>query len=980
MTKGAPLKAKAANAPLPFDLARVAREMDDLTALADKSDRQLRRDLQSLLSEKPVRHLLAAIFGNSPFLTQIIRLHPDWLVRILTQTPEDTLSDILRRAHDIILLQTQADVMRELRRLKSEAALLIAIADITQAWSLDDVTQALSAFADKAVASAVEWLLKAAGRTGQIVEPSRATSASSGLAVLGMGKFGSAELNYSSDIDLVIFYEPGQLPLKPDLDDGSFFVQLSKGLVKLLQERTEDGYVFRVDLRLRPDPGGTPIAVSLPAAEVYYESRGQNWERAAFIKARAVAGDFEAGQRFLDLLKPYIWRKNLDFAAIDDIHSMKRQIHAVGGHGEIAVAGHNVKLGRGGIREIEFFVQTQQLIAGGREHSLRGKQTCLMLDELAHRHWITPEAASELKEAYAFLRTLEHRLQMINDDQTHTIPADAEGVRHVARFMGFADSDSFAKGLTTRLRCVQRHYARLFETAPPLAEDSGSLVFTGTEDDPETLATLQKLGFRQASQMSEAIRAWHTGRFAATRLARSREMLTALMPALLRALSKTPNPDTAFTHFDNFLRGLPAGVQLFSMLYSNPGLLDLLAGISGTAPRMANYLSQNPTVLEAFIDPDFNKVLPGSNELRKSLEAALANARDYQDVLDFSRVWAREYRFRLSMRVLAGSATADEAGPAYAAIATGLVEALAPVAQAKVAERYGQMPGGSFATLAMGKLGSQEMSATSDLDLIMIYETVKENVVSDGAKDASPPSYYARICQQLISALTAPTAEGKLYEVDLRLRPSGNAGPIATSLPAFIQYQAGEAWTWEHMALTRARVISGPDALRQKINAAILKTLNRKRDRAKLTSDVLEMRARIEKEYPGSDPWELKYVRGGLVDIEFICQFLQLAHAHKSPDILHPHTRTSLARMAKARLIPSQLGDQLTAAIELNHNLTQVLRVCLEGAFKPDEATMGLKALLARAGAAPDFATLESQLRDSQSQVRDAFAALIKTD
>ena len=972
------MKNEAAKAPAPYDLARVAREMDDLTALTDKADRQLRRDLQSLLAEKAVRHLLAAIFGNSPFLTQIIRLHPDWLTRLLKETPEAGLADILRRAGDAALLPTQADVMRELRRLKSEAALLIAIADMTRRWSLDEVTQALSAFADKAVASAVEWLLKAAGRTGQIAAPSRATSPGSGLAVLGMGKFGSAELNYSSDIDLVIFYEPGHLPLKPGLDDGSFFVQLTKGLVKLLQERTEDGYVFRVDLRLRPDPGGTPIAVSLPAAEVYYESRGQNWERAAFIKARAVAGDFEAGQRFLDLLKPYIWRKNLDFAAIDDIHSMKRQIHAVGGHGDIAVAGHNVKLGRGGIREIEFFVQTQQLIAGGREHSLRGKQTCQMLDELARKQWITPEAASELKQAYNFLRTLEHRLQMINDDQTHTIPVEAEGVRHVALFMGFADSDSFAKTLTTHLRCVQRHYARLFETAPPLAEDSGSLVFTGTEDDPETLATLQKLGFRQASQMSEAIRAWHTGRFAATRLARSREMLTALMPALLRALSRTPNPDAAFTHFDNFLRGLPAGVQLFSMLYSNPGLLDLLAGISGTAPRMANYLSQNPAVLEAFIDPDFNKVLPGSDDLRKSLSAALANARDYQDVLDFSRVWAREYRFRLSMRVLAGSATADEAGPAYAAIASGLVEVLAPIAQAKVAERYGQMPSGSFATLAMGKLGSEEMSATSDLDLIMIYETTRENVVSDGARDASPPSYYARICQQLISALTAPTAEGKLYEVDLRLRPSGNAGPIATSLAAFIHYQASEAWTWEHMALTRARVISGPDALRQKINAAILKTLSRKRDRAKLAHDVLDMRARIEKEYPGSDPWELKYVRGGLVDLEFICQFLQLAHAHKSPEVLHPNTRTSLMRLAKSRLIPSQTGDQLAAAIELNHNLTQVLRVCLEGAFKPEEATMGLKALLARAGAAPDFATLESQLRDSQSQVREAFTALIK--
>ncbi|MBI1261433.1 MAG: bifunctional [glutamine synthetase] adenylyltransferase/[glutamine synthetase]-adenylyl-L-tyrosine phosphorylase [Rhizobiales bacterium] len=977
MTTGAPLKTRAQFAPKAYDMARVARELEDIEAQAAAADRSLRKPLAELLADKAVRHLLASVYGNSPFLTQIIRLHPDWLVRLLNEPAKESLADILRRTRDAARLPTQAEIMRELRRLKSEAALLIALADISAMWSLDEVTEALSAFAEAATQSAVSWLLAAAGRSGQIAEPGHAKAEGSGLAVLAMGKFGSGELNYSSDIDLVVFYEPDQMPLKPGLEDSSFFVQLTKGLVKLLQERTEDGYVFRVDLRLRPDPGGTPVAVSLPAAEVYYESRGQNWERAAFIKARAVAGDLEAGGRFLDLLTPYIWRKNLDFAAIDDIHSMKRQIHAVGGHGVIAVAGHNVKLGRGGIREIEFFVQTQQLIAGGREYSLRGKKTCAMLDQLAEMQWITPDAAQELKEAYRFLRTLEHRLQMINDDQTHSLPSDAEGLRHVALFMGFEDVETFSEALTQRLRCVQHHYANLFETAPPLAEESGSLVFTGNDDDPETIATLKALGFKQTSQMSETIRAWHSGRYAATRSTRAREMLTALMPALLRALAATPNPDTAFTHFDDFLRGLPAGIQLFSMLYSHPGLLDLLAGISSTAPRMAHYLSENAAVLEAFIDPNFHEVLPGSNDLQQSLEAALAKAADYQDVLDFARVWAREYRFRLSVRVLAGSADAAEAGPAYAAIASGLVDALAPIAQQKVAERFGEMPGGHFATLAMGKLGSREMSATSDLDLIMIYETADAHALSDGKKQAEPPTYYARICQQLINALTAPTAEGKLYEVDLRLRPSGNAGPIATSLKAFEDYQAKEAWTWEHMALTRARVISGDAALKAKIEAAIATTLRRKRDPALIAKDVRDMRARIEKEFPSKDAWELKYVRGGLVDLEFISQFLQLIHAHAHPDILQCHTRTSLMKVAEARLIPSQMADALVAAIDLNHNLTQVIRVCVETDFKPAEATSGLKALLARAGAAPDFATLESQLRDSQAQVREAFDSII---
>jgi glutamate-ammonia-ligase adenylyltransferase len=402
---------------------------------------------------------------------------------LIDNPPADVLSALLARTRDAARLATQPEIMRALRIAKEEAALFIAMTDVTGLWSLEEVTDALTAFADAAVEAGVEWLLKDAAKRGQIQRaPEDVTAEGSGLAILGMGKYGSRELNYSSDIDLVVFYEPEHLPLKAGLSDGEFFVRLTQTLVKLMQERTEDGYVFRTDLRLRPDPGGTPVAVSLPAAEHYYESRGQNWERAAFIKARAVAGDFGAGDRFLKMLTPYIWRKNLDFAAIDDIHSMKRQIHAVGGHGTIAVAGHNIKLGRGGIREIEFFVQTQQLIAGGRDRDLRGKQTCLMLDELARKQWIAPEAADELKTAYRFLRTLEHRLQMIADEQTHTLPATGEGLDHVACFAGFDTRAEFAEVLTGHLRRVQGHYAKLFEKAPPLAEAGGSLVFTGTGD------------------------------------------------------------------------------------------------------------------------------------------------------------------------------------------------------------------------------------------------------------------------------------------------------------------------------------------------------------------------------------------------------------------------------------------------------------------------------------------------------------------
>ena len=973
------LRERAARSPRPYDGEKALAEMQDLQASAGRiGDEALRRRVESLLLDADARRLVESVFGNSPFLTRIVRNHPDWLARLVDEPPEATLAALIARTRAAFSVPTQADLMRELRVAKSEAALLVALADITGSWSLEQVKGALTDFADAAVQASIDWLLKEAARKGQIERaPEETGGEGSGLAVLGMGKYGSRELNYSSDIDIVVFYEPGQLPLKEGTEEGPFFVRLTQSLVKILQERTEHGYVFRMDLRLRPDPGGTPVAVSLPAAEHYYESRGQNWERAAFIKARPVAGDAAAGARFLKMLTPYIWRKNLDFAAIDDIHSMKRQIHAVGGHGTIAVAGHNVKLGRGGIREIEFFVQTQQLIAGGRDRDLRGQQTSAMLDELARKKWIAPEAADELKNAYRFLRTLEHRLQMIADEQTHTLPATDQGLDHVACFLGFDSREAFAETLVSYLRCVQGHYARLFETAPPLAEESGSLVFTGTEDDPETMETLRKLGFVQVSEIGATVRGWHTGRFAATRSPRSRELLTSLMPALLRALSRTSNPDMAFNRFDQFLTKLPAGVQLFSMLYSNPSLLDLIADICGTAPRLAKYLAQNSAVLEAVVDPDFFKVLPDRETLRASLSSVLAHARDYQDVLDFTRVWARERRFRLGVRVLTGSADAEEAGPSYAAIASELVSALAPVAEAKAAERAGHVPGGEFAVIAMGKLGSEEMSAASDLDLIMIYDLADPEAMSDGERPVFASQYYARVCQQLISALTAPTSEGKLYEVDMRLRPSGNSGPVATLLDSFVAYQSSEAWTWEHMALTRARILAGPDELKARIAVAIRDTLTRPRDPGKTAFDVADMRERIEREFPSANVWELKYVRGGLVDIEFICQYLQLVHAHAHPDILHPHTRTALMRIANAGLIPSATADLLISALDLTLNLTQVVRICVEGIFKPEEATPGLKALLARAGNAPDFSTLEAQMRESQAEVFAAFGRIV---
>jgi len=971
MKSGALLLDQVSKLPKAFDEPRGGECLSDLrAALVDTK-------WQDVAATEAFGTLAISLTGNSPFFARTCLAYPALLPEITSQEPGAAFEAALTQLEaDAAAADTMADLMACVRRAKSEMAVRSAAADIAGLWSLEEVTGNLTRFADTVLESGFTWLLRQAAEKGDIVG-GPVPSSNSGLVVLAMGKYGSGELNYSSDIDIVVFYEPQTLTLKEGLDDSTFFVRLTKDIVKLMQERTEDGYVFRTDLRLRPDPGGTRIAVSLPAAEQYYESRGQNWERAAFIKARPAVCDLEAGTRFLKMLSPFIWRKYLDYAAIEDVHSMKRQIHAVGGHGTIAVEGHNIKLGRGGIREIEFFVQTQQLIAGGRDDDLRGMQTMPMLDRLVDKEWIEPLVADEMKTAYRFLRTLEHRLQMVDDEQTHSLPATAEGVDHIACFMGYATRDDFERDLLLHLNRVKTHYRALFESAPPLGEAGGSLVFTGTDDDPETLRTLSELGFESPENMSATIRGWHSGRFAATRSPRSRERLTALMPELLRALSRTGEPDIAFLRFDQFLSGLPAGVQLFSLLYANPSLLSLIAEICGTAPRLASYLSQNAGVLDAVLSPSFFKRLPDAAALEEELEETLNPARDFQDVLDFARVWAREQRFRLGVRVLSASANAREAGPAYSAVATALIRQMQVQVMAQIAKKHGVLPGGEMAVVAMGKLGSQEMSSASDLDIITIYEVPEGTEASDGPKPLMASQYYARVTQQLVSALTAPTAEGKLYEVDLRLRPSGNAGPVASQLASFAAYQMTGAWTWEHMALTRAHVITGSPSFVSKIEPTILHTLAERRDPQKTAGDVRDMRARIEKEHQTSDPWALKHVRGGLIDLEFIAQYLQLVHAHDHDKILSPNTRQVFTHGGELGLLSQDVADRLITAFDFQHDLTHVLRICVTGTLKPESATESLKTRLAQAGNAPDFAILEASLRDAQADVLSIYSDII---
>jgi glutamate-ammonia-ligase adenylyltransferase len=796
-----------------------------------------------------------------------------------------------------------------------------------------------------------------------------------GLTVLAMGKYGAFELNYSSDIDLVVFYDADRFPFSKRGDPRGAAVGLVQGLVRLIAEVTTDGYVFRVDLRLRPDAGATQVAISTAAAEAYYEAMGQNWERAAMIKARPCAGDPKTGADFKAAIAPFIWRRNLDFAAIEDIQSIKRQIHAHVGHGRIAVAGHNIKLGRGGIREIEFFVQTQQLILGGRHPALRAPGTLASLDALAEDGRVDRRTADDLKTAYRALRHLEHRLQMIEDQQTHTVPASDEGVAHVACFLGYGDADAFRAALTQTLETVQNHYARLFESEPELADQHGSLVFTGVEDDPETLVTLSAMGFADPSHVAGAIRGWHHGRIRAMRSERARELLTKLTPAILAALAGTADPDNAFAQFDRFLSNLPSGVQLFSLFLAQPGFLDLLAKVVGSAPRLAAHLARNPATLDALLDSDFLNSLPS----RAMLESRFARqpAVDYEEKLDAARRFAREEIFRVGVQLVEGTAQAQDAGPALALIAETVIGGLLPAVLAEVEQSAGKVPGAAFAVLAMGKLGGREMTASSDLDLVFVYDVPPGIETSDGAKPLSPTLYFARVAQRLIVALTTPTTAGTLYEVDMRLRPTGNKGPAAVSLETFRRYHATEAWTWEHMALTRARAIAGPEALRARASEEIRRRLTAASDSAAIIRDARDMRARIAQSFADTNPWDLKYAKGGLVDIEFIAQALQLVHAPARPEVLDTNTIAALEKLGRAGFLSGGDVKTLVAAADLYHALTQVLRIALDETLKVETASRGLKELLARAGGMGDFAKLVQRLATLQAETRAIFEAVM---
>ncbi|WP_296762495.1 glutamine-synthetase adenylyltransferase [Sediminimonas sp.] len=804
-----------------------------------------------------VADLIDGAGGCSPYLKGLIEAEHDWLAEALDD-PEAAVETLLAALPEV----APDKMASQLRVAKRRIALLTALADLGGVWPLETVTGTLTRFADTAVALALRTTVGAEIRRGKLpgAGPEDAETAG-GIVALAMGKMGAFELNYSSDIDLICLFDETRFERDTYDEARASLVRATRRMATMLSDQTAEGYVFRTDLRLRPDPSVTPVCMAMARAEAYYESLGRTWERAAYIKARPAAGDIAAGERFLDTIKPFVWRKHLDFAAIQDAHDMRLRIREHKGlGGPITLPEHDMKLGRGGIREIEFFTQTRQIIAGGRDRDLRVRGTEAGLEVLAQKGWIPEDVADALTRHYRAHREVEHRLQMLRDAQTHALPATGEGFARLAAFMGQPVAD-LESDLMARLQEVHEMIEGFF--APESA---------ASRPGPET-----------GDLDTSIIERWYG--YPALRSSRAVEIFERLKPDLLSRLTRTARPDEALLALDGFLSRLPAGVQLFSLFEANPQLIDLLIDIVGTSPALAGHLSANAEVFDAVIGGDFFAPWPGEEQLRNDLGAVLDAVEDYERKLDAARRWAREWHFRIGVHHLRGLIDAGRAGRQYADLAGAVLATLWPVVTAQFAIRHGPPPGRGAAIMGMGSLGASRLTASSDLDLILIYDAGGVEK-SDGRRPLDARQYYARLTKALVTALSAPMSEGKLYEVDMRLRPSGTQGPVATALDSFRDYQMTQAWVWEHLALTRARAVAGEGALADDVEEVRSAVLRLDRPRDKVLAEAAAMRARIRAAKSPAGPWDAKIGPGRLQDIELVAQAGALLDGSFSRDTL----------------------------------------------------------------------------------------------
>jgi glutamate-ammonia-ligase adenylyltransferase len=963
-------------APRVADAGAAARGLEALAAAAPDS-------AEWLAAHADARALLEGTFACAPYLARAARRRAPEIVGLFSRPPEESLARLVEAAHAAGAGSADAaELGAALRRAKLDLHLLTALADLGGVWGLAEVTAALSRFADAALEAAIagnlrlmgigDWGLGIGeGRTSKPQSPvPNPQSPTRGFVALAMGKLAAYELNYSSDIDLIVLFERESFAAGSGRDPQDAASALTRAIVRTLQEPTAEGYVFRVDLRLRPDPGATPLAINQAAALRYYESLGQTWERAALIKARACAGDLALGEAFLAELQPFIWRRSLDYAAIDDLHAMKRQIQE---HADVEgprTAGADVKRGYGGIREIEFFVQGHQLINGGRDPKLRSRATLDALGALAAAGHVTRVEADALQADYVALRMIEHRIQMLEDHQSHRTPVDDAARDRVAALAGAASLAAFDADLEARFRRVRGIVDELFREASPGGPSSS---IGGAAEDSEALAPLREKGFAAPERVVDIVRGWRSGRVPATRSPRARGLLDRVLPQILDAAAATGAPDVTFTRFAEFFEKLPAGVQTLSLFAAEPNVLRAVIDVLSLAPKLGAALARRPELLDVMLDADFGRPVAQTTEAdAERVARAIAAEPSFEGALNAARRGAREARFRIGVQALMGVTHASEAGKAQAVLADAVVSALLEATQAEMERRHGPIDA-RYAILGLGKLGGRELSAASDLDLMAVYDPLTDGVKSRSARPLEVDVYFVRLTQRLITALSAHTEEGDLYEIDMQLRPSGKSGPIAVRLAAFEAYYAHDAWTWELMALTRARVVAGDAVLGDALTPAIRERLLAERDPAQVFKDAAEMRARMAAERPARGEWDMKLAPGGLVDVEFTIQALEIAHAHAAPDALSASSGEALRRLAAAGVLGPQEAQALEEALTLQLDLTQALSVAVEGVLDPATAPPRLKDRLVRIGGTESFEALEHRLRSARAAARAVF-------
>ncbi|MWD26158.1 bifunctional [glutamine synthetase] adenylyltransferase/[glutamine synthetase]-adenylyl-L-tyrosine phosphorylase [Aquicoccus sp. SCR17] len=892
-------------------------------------------------AEGDLAKLLEGAGGSSPYLKGLIEKEAAWL-RPALDDPDGEFDALLAGLPELAPGALQAG----LRQAKRRAALIIGLCDLAGAWPLEEVTGRLTALADAAGRAALQEAVAREIRRGKLPGATEDDiPEAAGITAFAMGKMGAGELNYSSDIDLICLFDETRYERDSYQEARQALVRATRRMAGTLGDLTADGYVFRTDLRLRPDPAVTPVCMAMAAAETYYESLGRTWERAAWIKARPAFGDLEAGARFQEALRPFVWRKHLDFAAIRDAHDIRLRIREHKGlGGPITLPGHDLKLGRGGIREIEFFTQTRQLIAGGRDPELRERGTVAGLAALAEKEWIPDSAARSLTEHYTVLREMEHRVQIVADAQTHRLPGSPDEMERLAALCG-RDRDGLEAELMERLTEVHE-----------LTEGFFAKGREGLGDVPPEAEVVEEAGF-DASVMSR----WPG--YPALRSARAVEIFDRLRPGILERLSRTAAPEEALLAFDGFLAGLPAGVQLFSLFESNPQLLDLLIDIVGTAPALARHLSRNSGVFDAVIGGDFFADWPGEAALTEELAEAMAREADYERKLDLARRWGKEWHFRTGVHLLRGLVGAEAAGAQYADLAGAMLRALLPEVQAEFARKHGAPPGRGAVVLGMGSLGARRLTAVSDLDLIVIYDPEGAEA-SEGRRPLAARTYYARLTQALVTAMTAPMSEGRLYDVDMRLRPSGSQGPVATSWESFRNYQRGEAWIWEHLALTRARVVAGDDGLAADVESFRAEIVGRGREAAEVLTEVARMRERIAAAKSPEGPWDAKIGPGRMQDVELLAQAGALIAGAPCRDVTG-----GLEAGQEAGLWSPEATERLGAAYRLFWQVQVASKLLSERPLDSEAAGEGGISLLLRVTGRDSLSALE---RDFAAAARRA--------